>query len=69
MAHGPAPSATTVQSLRATPLVLHGKPRDVIVKAAQERNAGAVVVLHGSVSTGVLHRWPVPVLVVCAEDA
>jgi nucleotide-binding universal stress UspA family protein len=59
----------------ATPLVLRGKPRDVIVAAAEEHDARAVVmgnrgqggaesVLYGSVSTGVLHRCPVPVLVV-----
>jgi nucleotide-binding universal stress UspA family protein len=59
----------------AAPLVLRGRPRDVIVQAAQDHNARAVVmgnrgqgaaesVLYGSVSTGVLHRCPVPVLVV-----
>jgi nucleotide-binding universal stress UspA family protein len=56
-------------------LVLHGKPRDVIVATAQEHGARAVVMgnrgqggvesaLYGSVSTGVLHRCSAPVLVV-----
>jgi nucleotide-binding universal stress UspA family protein len=59
----------------ARPLVLHGNPRDVIVGSAQKHDARVVVmgnrgqggvesVLYGSVSTGVLHRCSVPVLVV-----
>jgi nucleotide-binding universal stress UspA family protein len=57
------------------PVVVHGKPRDAILEAAQDRAAREIVlgnrgqgaaeaVIFGSVSTAVLHRSPVPVLVV-----
>jgi nucleotide-binding universal stress UspA family protein len=64
----------------ATPLVVRGRPREVIVDAAREHGARAVVmgnrgqggvesVLYGSVSMGVLHEAPAPVLIVrAAED-
>jgi nucleotide-binding universal stress UspA family protein len=59
----------------AKPLIVRGKPRDAIVDAAQEHETRVVVmgrrgqggaesVFYGSVSTAVLHRCPVPVLVV-----
>lgn len=68
-------TAATAAGFDGTPLVVHGKPRDVIVKAAEAHRARAVVMgnrgqggaesaLYGSVSTAVLHRCPVPVLVV-----
>jgi nucleotide-binding universal stress UspA family protein len=57
------------------PLIVHGKPRDAILEAAQEHDAAVIVlgnrgqgaaeaVIFGSVSTAVLHRSAVPVLVV-----
>jgi nucleotide-binding universal stress UspA family protein len=56
---------------------VRGRPRDAIVDSAREHRARAVVVgsrgqggvesvLYGSVSMGVLHESPVPVLVVRA---
>jgi nucleotide-binding universal stress UspA family protein len=59
------------------PLIAHGKPRDAIIEAA-EGHGGRVIVmgnrgqggaesaLFGSVSTAVLHRSALPVLVVRA---
>ena len=63
----------------ADPLVLRGRPRDVIVEAAREHGVRAVAmgsrgqgsvesVLYGSVSMAVLHESPAPVLVVRAAD-
>jgi len=57
------------------PVIVHGKPRDAILEAAEEHGASVIVlgnrgqgaaeaVIFGSVSTAVLHRSPVPVLVV-----
>jgi nucleotide-binding universal stress UspA family protein len=57
------------------PLIVHGKPRDAILEAAREHDAAVIVlgnrgqgaaeaVIFGSVSTAVLHRSAVPVLVV-----
>src|SRR5256885_1767175 len=57
------------------PVIVHGKPRDAILEAAEEHGAavivmgnrgqgGAEAMIFGSVSTAVLHRSPVPVLVV-----
>lgn len=62
----------------AQPLVARGRPREAIVEAARTHGARAIVignrgqggvesVLYGSVSTGVLHHSPVPVLIVRAE--
>ena len=59
------------------PVIAHGKPREAIVEAAKEHggrvivlgnrgHGGAESAIFGSVSTGVLHRAPVPVLVVRA---
>jgi nucleotide-binding universal stress UspA family protein len=55
--------------------IAHGKPRDAILEAAEEYGAAVIVLgnrgqggaesaIFGSVSTAVLHRSPVPVLVV-----
>jgi nucleotide-binding universal stress UspA family protein len=57
------------------PVILHGKPRDAILETAEEHAAAVIVMgnrgqsgpesaVFGSVSTAVLHRSPVPVLVV-----
>ena len=57
------------------PLIVHGKPRDAIVEAAEEHGAHVIVMgnrghgatestIFGSVSTAVVHRSQVPVLVV-----
>jgi nucleotide-binding universal stress UspA family protein len=57
------------------PAIVHGKPRDAILESAQERGAAVIVLgsrgqsgpelaVFGSVSTAVLHRSSVPVLVV-----
>jgi nucleotide-binding universal stress UspA family protein len=72
--------AAAAAGFDATPLVVRGRPRDAIVDAAREHRARAVVVgsrgqggvesvLYGSVSMGVLHESPVPVLVVRAPPA
>jgi nucleotide-binding universal stress UspA family protein len=71
--------AAAAAGFDATPLVVRGRPRDAIVEAAREHGARAVVVgsrgqggvesvLYGSVSMGVLHESPVPVLVVRGAD-
>jgi nucleotide-binding universal stress UspA family protein len=57
------------------PVIAHGKPRDAILEAADEQGARVIVMgnrgqggaesaIFGSVSTAVLHRSAVPVLVV-----
>jgi nucleotide-binding universal stress UspA family protein len=57
------------------PAIVHGKPRDAIIEAAEEHGARVIVMgnrghgatestLFGSVSRAVLHRSRVPVLVV-----
>ena len=67
--------AATAAGFDATPLVVRGRPREAIVEVAREHGARAVVmgnrgqggvesVLYGSVSMGVLHEAPVPVLIV-----
>jgi nucleotide-binding universal stress UspA family protein len=72
--------AATEAGFDAQPLVVRGRPREAIVEAAREHRARAVVVgnrgqgsvesvLYGSVSMGVLHESPVPVLVVRAPEA
>jgi nucleotide-binding universal stress UspA family protein len=59
----------------AKPLIVHGRPKDAIVDAAEQHDARVVVlgsrgqggaesVLYGSVSTAVLHHCQAPVLVV-----
>jgi nucleotide-binding universal stress UspA family protein len=69
--------AAAAAGFDATPLVVRGRPREVIVDAAAEHDARAIVmgnrgqggvesVLYGSVSMGVLHEAPVPVLIVRA---
>ena len=74
-AHDGASVAVTAGFDDPRPLIVHGKPRDAIVDAATQHDARVVVmgsrgqggaqsVLYGSVSTAVLHRSPVPVLVV-----
>jgi|SRR4051794_11745964 nucleotide-binding universal stress UspA family protein len=60
---------------KPTPAIAHGKPRDAILEAAEEHGARVIVMgnrgqggaesaIFGSVSTAVLHRATVPVLVV-----
>jgi nucleotide-binding universal stress UspA family protein len=59
--------------------IVHGKPRDAIVEAAEEHAARVIVMgsrglggaesaVFGSVSTAVLHRAAVPVLVVRSPE-
>jgi nucleotide-binding universal stress UspA family protein len=71
--------AASAAGFDATPLVVRGRPREAILEAAREHGARAVVignrgqggvesVLYGSVSMGVLHESPVPVLIVRAPE-
>ena len=78
-AHAGASIAAAAGFQDPTPLIVHGKPRDAIVEAAKEHDARVVVMgnrgqggaesaLYGSVSTAVVHRSSVPVLVVRATE-
>jgi nucleotide-binding universal stress UspA family protein len=71
--------AASAAGFDATPLVVRGRPREAILEAAREHGARAVVignrgqggvesVLYGSVSMGVLHESPAPVLIVRAPE-
>src|SRR4051794_12875171 len=76
---GDGVKAASAAGFEATPLVVRGRPREAIVAAAREHEVRAVVmgsrgqggvesVLWGSVSMGVLHESPAPVLVVRAPE-
>jgi nucleotide-binding universal stress UspA family protein len=76
---GEGVKAASAAGFEAAPLVVRGRPREAIVDAAREQGARAVVmgnrgqggvesVLYGSVSMGVLHEAPVPVLIVRAPE-